>query len=50
MKYLLEYEKYSPDEEYKSDSRRSLNLDLIRKTVDYRRLIELGFKEDRMFL
>ena len=46
MKFLLEYEKYSPEEEYKSDSRRSLNLDLVRKTVDYKRLIELGLKED----
>jgi hypothetical protein len=46
MKFLLEYEKYNPEDEYRSDSRRSLNLDLVRKSVDYKRLIELGFKED----
>ena len=46
MKFLLEYEKYNPEDEYRFDSRRSLNLDLVRKSVSYKRLIELGFKED----
>lgn len=45
MKFLLEYEKYSPESEYKFDSRRSLNLDNIRGSLDYRRLVKLGFEE-----
>ena len=45
MKHLLEYEKYNPEKEYSSDTRRELNLDVIRKMVDYERLIDLGFKE-----
>ncbi len=45
MIHLLEYEKYNPENEYKSDSRRELNMEVVRKMVDYDRLIELGFKE-----
>ena len=46
MKYLLEYEKYKPENEYQLDSRRELSLNVVRKMVDYDRLIECGFKED----
>lgn len=46
MKHLLEYEKYTPEKEYKSNSRRTLNLDIVRKSVDYKRLLDLGFAED----
>jgi len=45
MKFLLEYEKYDPRDEYDSETRRELSLDKIRKTKDYRRIIDLGFKE-----
>jgi hypothetical protein len=47
MNFLLEYEKYDPREEYTVDSRRELSLDKIRKTKDYRSVIDLGFREVR---
>ena len=45
MKFLLEYEKYDPRDEYDSETRRELSLEKIRKTKDYRRIIDLGFNE-----
>lgn len=46
MRFLLEYEKYDPRSEYFSDRRRSINLESVRKSAEYQRLIDLGFKED----
>jgi hypothetical protein len=46
MKFLLEYEKYKPENEYKEESRRELNLNLVRKNLVYKKIIDLGFKED----
>ncbi len=45
MNHILEYEKYDPEKEYSSETRREVNLDTVRKLVDYERLIDLGFKE-----
>lgn len=45
MKHLLEYEKYNPEKEYSSDTRREIDLDVVRKMAGYERLIDLGFKE-----
>ena len=46
MKNLLNFKNYDPSNEYKADSRREISLDSIRKSADYRRILELGFKED----
>lgn len=46
MKHLILYEKYNPSKEYKVGSRRKLNLNRLRQSRAYRRIIELGFKED----
>lgn len=45
MKHLLEYAKYNPEEEYKSDSRREINLDVVREFPEYRMILNLGFKD-----
>jgi hypothetical protein len=45
MKHLLEYSKYSPEEEYKSDSRREINLDVVRKFPEYKMILDIGFKD-----
>ncbi len=45
MKHLLEYSKYEPEEEYKSDSRRKINLDVVREFPEYRMILDLGFKD-----
>lgn len=45
MKHLLEYSKYTPESEYMSDSRRELNLDLVRKLPEYEMVLDLGFKD-----
>jgi len=45
MKNLLEYKKYNPESEYKEETRREINIDSIRKSKDYKNIIDLGFKE-----
>jgi hypothetical protein len=45
MKYLLEYAKYTPESEYKIDSRRELDLDRVRKLPEYGMVLDLGFKD-----
>lgn len=40
------FKDYDPSFEYKSDSRRELNLDSVRKSKDYKKLLLLGFKEE----
>ena len=44
--WLSEKEKYDPMEEYQPDTRRRLNLDSVRKSPEYERIIDLGFVED----
>lgn len=46
MKNLLTFKKYSPELEYKTETRREINLDRVRQTRAYKRILELGFKED----
>lgn len=46
MKNLLSFKNYRPGKEYKTETRRELDLDVIRSSADYRKIIELGFKED----
>lgn len=45
MKNLLKFKDYSPEDEYRKESRRELDLDLVRKTIEYRRILDLGFEE-----
>lgn len=46
MKNIKSFKDYNPNDEYKTESRRSLNLDTVRKTKEYRRMINLGFSEE----
>ena len=46
MENLLNFKDYEPAEEYKSESRRSLNLDSVRGSKEYKRIIKLGFEEE----
>jgi hypothetical protein len=46
MENLLKFKDYEPSEEYKSESRRSLNLDSVRRSKEYKRIIKLGFDEE----
>ena len=46
MENLLNFKDYEPAEEYKSESRRSLNLDSVRRSKEYKRIIKLGFDEE----
>lgn len=45
MNHLLEYSKYDPRDEYKTEDRRDLDIDKIKKSKEYRNLIDLGFSE-----
>jgi len=46
LHHLLEFKKYDPRLEYKTDTRRDISLDDIRKSGPYRNIIHLGFEED----
>lgn len=47
MKYIFEFEKFKdPQAPYKGESRKTINLDSVRRTKEYRRILSLGFKED----
>ncbi len=46
MKHVLSFKKYDPNKEYKTETRRKINLDRVRKTRSYRMVMDLGFKED----
>lgn len=46
LKHLLEFEKYDPRLEYKVETRRELSLDNIRRSKEYRNILDLGFEED----
>ena len=45
MNNLLEYSKYDPRKEYKAEDRRDLDIEKVRKSKEYRSIIDLGFKE-----
>lgn len=45
----VETEKYDPMEEYQPETRRRINLDSIRETPEYKRIIDLGFIEDTSY-
>jgi hypothetical protein len=49
MKNILSFKKYNPENEYKRDSRREINLDSIRKTKAFQRVLDLGFKENSSY-
>ena len=46
MKHLFEYKKFEPQEMYKEENRRPINIDAVRRTKEYRKLLSLGFKDD----
>jgi hypothetical protein len=46
MMNIKSFKDYNPNDEYKADSRRTLDLDRVRTTKEYRRLINLGFSEE----
>lgn len=46
MKNLFEFKKFQPQEMYKEENRRPINVDAVRRTKEYRKLISLGFKEE----
>jgi hypothetical protein len=46
MKNLINFNKYIPDNEYKTESRRELDLDKLKKTKEFKKIIKLGFDED----
>jgi len=46
VKNLLSFKNYNPEGEYKVETRRELNLDAIRNTPEYMKIIRLGFKDD----
>jgi hypothetical protein len=46
MKNLLSFKKYDPEKEYKKDFRREINLDSIKKTKAFKRILDLGFEEN----
>lgn len=46
MKNILSFKKYDPEKEYKKESRREINLDSLRKTKAFSRILELGFAEE----
>jgi hypothetical protein len=47
MKHIFEFKKFKdPQEPYKEESRKTINLDAVRRTKEYRKILSLGFKED----
>jgi hypothetical protein len=47
LKHLFEFKKFKePQEMYKEENRRPINIDAVRRTKEYRSLLALGFKED----
>lgn len=42
----MTFEKYNPELEYKVPTRREINLEWLRQSRPYRRVLQLGFKED----
>jgi hypothetical protein len=46
MKNILSFKKYNPENEYKKKFRRDLNLENLRKTKAFSRILDLGFSEE----
>lgn len=47
MDHLLEYRKFKdPQKMYREENRRPINLDAVRRTKEYRKILSLGFKEE----
>jgi hypothetical protein len=46
LKHLFEYKKFEPQEMYKEENRKPINIDAVRRTKEYRKLLSLGFKDD----
>jgi hypothetical protein len=46
MKNILSFKKYNPENEYKKKFRRELNLENLRKTRAFSRILDLGFSEE----
>ncbi len=45
MKNIKSYKDYNPEGEYKKSSRRDLDLEMLRKSKEYKSIIKLGFSE-----
>ena len=45
MKNIKEYKTYTPEKEYEKSTRRDVNLDVLRKSKDYKNIIKMGFTE-----
>jgi hypothetical protein len=45
MKNILSFSDYDPEDEYRSETRRELNLGPIRRSPEYRKLRDMGFAE-----
>jgi hypothetical protein len=45
MKNVLSFSDYDPELEYKSETRREMNLNRVRRSREYKELIKKGFKE-----
>jgi hypothetical protein len=45
VKNVLSFSKYDPNKEYKRETRRDIDLKYIRNSKEYRRIIDLGFKD-----
>lgn len=46
MKNLLSFKKYDPEKEYQSDFRREINLERLRNSRAFKRILDLGFSEE----
>jgi len=47
MKHLFEFKKFKePQDLYKEENRKTINLDAVRRTKEYRKILSLGFKDD----
>ena len=45
MKHIISFKNYKPDLEYKVETRRDLDLDVIRNMREYKKILGLGFKD-----
>jgi hypothetical protein len=46
VKNILSFSDYDPADEYKAELRRDLNLNVIRRSPEYKELIRMGFEEE----
>jgi hypothetical protein len=47
MKHLFEYEKFKdPQKVYKEENRKELDLDEVRRSKEFRKILDLGFKDE----